>query len=89
MKSHEGFTTVEKLQMEVSCSYGAVLKYGDKVFVTAPHCRGGFLARIYEFVDTPEESGLSEIECRLSLVDAAERTFEDGGHAIAWCLAQQ
>ena len=27
------FTTMERLQMKVSASYGAVLKFGDKVFV--------------------------------------------------------
>ena len=82
------FTTIEKLQMKVSASYGAVLKYGDKVFVTDIYWKGGFTAEIYEFVESPEETGLGEIECRLSPWKKASETFADGGHAIAWCLNQ-
>ena len=82
------FTTIEKLQMKVSASYGAVLKYGDKVFVTDIYWKGGFTAEIYEFVESPEETGLGEIECRLSPWKKASETFKDGGHAIAWCLNQ-
>lgn len=83
------FTTIEKLQMRVSASYGAVLQYGDKVFVTDIHWKGGFTAEIYEFIDTPKETGLSDIECRLNLYAKAEQTFEDNGHAIAWCLSRK
>ena len=82
------FTTIEKLQMKVSASYGAVLKYGDKVFVTDIYWKGGFTAEIYEFVESPEETGLGEIECRLSPWKKASETFADGGHAIAWCISQ-
>ena len=82
------FTTIEKLQMKVSASYGAVLKYGDKVLVTDIHWKGGFTAEIYEFVESPEETGLGEIECRLSPWKKASETFKDGGQAIAWCLNQ-
>ena len=60
------FTTMERLQMKVSASYGAVLKFGDKVFVTDCHWKGGFTAEIYEFVETPDETGLGDIECRLA-----------------------
>ena len=82
------FTTIEKLQMKVSASYGAVLKYGDKVFVTDIYWKGGFTAEIYEFVESPEETGLGDIECRLSPWKKASETFADGGHAIAWCISQ-
>ena len=50
------FTTMERLTMKVSPSYGAVLKFGDRVFVTDIHWKGGFTAEIYEFVDDPEET---------------------------------
>ena len=83
------FTTMEHLQMRVSASYGAVLKFSDKVFVTDCHWRGGFTAAIYEFIETPEETGLGEIECRLNLVAASAERFIDNGHAIAWCMAQK
>ena len=73
------FTTMEKLQMKVGPS-GAVLKYGETYY--------GFTAEVYEFVETPEETGLGYIECRLSLIEKAEKHFEDGGHAIAWCISR-
>lgn len=60
------FTTMEKLQMKVGPS-GAVLKYGEKVLVTC-ETYYGFTAEVYEFVETPEETGLGYIECRLSLI---------------------
>ncbi|EKX99999.1 hypothetical protein HMPREF9163_00439, partial [Selenomonas sp. oral taxon 138 str. F0429] len=40
----------------------------------------------YEMVETPEETGFADIECRLNLVEAAKELFEDGGHAMAWCM---
>lgn len=83
------FTTMEHLQMRVSASYGAVLKYSDKVFVTDCHWHGGFTAAIYEFIETPKETGLGDIECRLNLVAEATERFVDNGHAIAWCMAQK
>ena len=55
------FTTMEKLQMKVGPS-GAVLKYGEKVLVTC-ETYYGFTAEVYEFVETPEETGLGYIEC--------------------------
>ena len=79
-------TTMEKLQMKVGPS-GAVLKYGEKVLVTC-ETYYGFTAEVYEFVETPEETGLGYIECRLSLIEKAEKHFEDGGHAIAWCISR-
>lgn len=59
------FTTMEKLQMKASATYGSVLKFGGHVLVTDAHYRGGFTADIYEFVETPEETGLGDIECHL------------------------
>lgn len=82
------FTTIEKLQMKVSATYGSVLKFGDNVLVTDAHYRGGFTADIYEFVETPEETGLGDIECRLSHISSAGQIFIDNGHAIAWCIGQ-
>ena len=82
------FTTMEHLQMKVSASYGAVLKFGDKVFVTDYHYRGGFTAEVFAFVETPEETGLGDIECRLASWAKTDERFIDNGHAIAWCMAQ-
>ena len=44
------FTTIEKLQMKVSATYGSVLKFGGNVLVTDAHYKGVFTADIYEFV---------------------------------------
>ena len=65
------FTTMEKLQMKVSATYGSVLKFGDYVLVTDACYRGRFTADIYEFVETPEETGLGDIECRLDHIGSA------------------
>ena len=82
-------TTMEHLQMKVSASYGAVLKFGGRVLVTDCHWKGGYTAAVYEFIETPEETGLGDIECRISLIYKAKQTFKDNGHAIAWCMAQK
>lgn len=82
------FTTIEKLQMQVSCSYGAVITFGDKVFVTDISYKGGFSAEIYEFVETPEETGLGDCECRLTKWATSDKTFKDNGSALEWCFAQ-
>ena len=82
------FTTMERLSMETNPTYGAVIKYGDRVFHTDLTWKGGFSASIYEFIDDPEETGLDAIECRLAPWEKATETFQDGGHAVAWCFGQ-
>lgn len=81
-------TTMENLSMRISSGEGAVLKMGDKVLVT-DLCWKGFIAAVYEFIETPEETGYGYIECRLNLIAMSGEIFEDGGHAIAWCMAQK
>ena len=81
------FTTMEHLQERVS-SYGAVLRYNDRVFVTDITYAGQFRASIYEFVDEPDVD-FDQIECRLFLIDTSHKAFEDAGHAVAWCLRQK
>ena len=46
----------------------------------------GFVSTVYEFIETPEETGLDWIECRLNLYEQADKYFDDGGHAIEWAL---
>ena len=82
------FTTIEKLQLNISASYGAVVQYGDKVLVTDISWKGGFTAEIYEFIEFPEDTGLGDIECRLVPWAEAEETFKDNGHALKWCFEQ-
>ncbi len=80
--------TIEKLRMNVSATYGSVLKFGNYVLVTDANCKGRFTADIYKFTETPEETGLAAIECILSHICHAEEIFADNGHAIAWCIGQ-
>ena len=80
-------TTMENLSMQVTAGEGAVLKMGGKVLVTDAAWKG-FIAGVYEFVETPEETGLGYIECRLNLIAMSADLFEDGGHAIAWAMQQ-
>ena len=82
------FTTIEILQSRVSASYGVVIQFNDKVFVSDLTFRGGYRADIYEFIETPEETGLDDVECRLSPWAKSKKTFEDNGHAIKWCFEQ-
>ncbi|WP_395013576.1 hypothetical protein [Robinsoniella peoriensis] len=86
MPNTQEFTTMEQLKTRVSTTYGAVLQYGPLVLTTDTFYKGGFTAEIYEFVETPEEAGVNDIECRLSLCEKAERIFHDGGQALDWCL---
>ena len=81
----EKFTTMEHLRSACSCTYGAVVKYGEYVLVTDCDYCGGFVAEVYEFVDG-EHDGFSDIERRLSLIAKAEELFSDGGHALEWCM---
>ena len=53
-------TTMENLSMQVSAGEGAVLKMGDKVLVTDAAWKG-FIAGVYEFIETPEETGFGYI----------------------------
>ena len=82
------FTTMEQLQESVSASYGAVLRFGDYVFVTDCHWQGGFTATIYTFVKASDGTTKGSIECPLALIEEAPQHFADNGHAIEWCIAR-
>lgn len=90
MKKHEidflQTTTIEHLQEKIPSCYGAVVTFGDKVLATMMNWKGQYEAATYEFIETPEETGLGDIECRLNLLEIADGTFKDGGHAMAWAL---
>ena len=61
-------TTMEKLQMKVKCNLRSSIEVWGPVLGNRIILEGGFLAKVYEFVETPEETGFSEIECRISLI---------------------
>ena len=92
MKKHEinflQTTTIEHLQDQIPSCYGAAVTFGEKVLVTMVNWRGKYEAAIYEFIETPEETGLGDIECRLNLVEIADGTFPDGGHAMQWAIGR-
>lgn len=81
-------TNLEHLIMDTS-PRGAVVKYGQNVLVTDLHWKGDYTAKVYEYIETPEETGLSDLECRLSLIAESRENFKDSGHALEWCLAQR
>lgn len=85
--------TMEHLQASTD-SFGAVLKYGDKVIATRYlHLGKGRIgndARVYALIEDPipgwgkEARGFSE--CALKLEAEATELFEDAGTAIAWAI---
>lgn len=88
MTKTQKFTTMEQLSLMDTVTYGAVLQYGPLVLVTDNSFRAGFTAKIYEFVETSEEAGVDEAECRLAFCEKADEVFEDGGRAMDWCLSR-
>ena len=78
----EASTTMEQLEMN-SNSYGAVLKYRNKVIFAAMNYKGEILAAIYESKDAH-----LTIESRIELDEIADQTFEDNGHAVAWAISR-
>ena len=84
----EKYMTIEKLRSVVSECYGAVVQYGDKVFVVDLDEHGSFTAEIYEFIEFLENTGLGDIECSLVLWEVTDEAFRDNGHAMQWCFDQ-
>ena len=78
-------TTMEDIAMEGYAAMGAVLRYGEDVLVVGCE-RFGYHAAVYEMVETPQETGLGDVEGRIGLVEAADEIFKDGGHAMERCL---
>ena len=80
-----GFTTIEKLALNISPSYDAIVRYKDKVCVATLNYKGTYEATVYEYVDEPD-SEFSEIECRITAIDKASEPFKTSGEAIKWCF---
>ncbi len=81
-------TTMEDLISNLNHSEGAVLKKGERIFIT-DLCLKGFIAGVYEMTETPEETGYGYIECRLDLITMSEEIFKDSGSAMEWALKQK
>jgi len=78
------FTTIEKLAMNSSPSYDAIVRYKGFVCLATLNYKGEYEASIYEFIDEADE--YAEIECRLSLNEKATIPFKNSGEAIKWCF---
>ena len=55
------FTTIEKLALNTSSSYDAIVRYKGFVCLAAMNYKGEYEAEIYEYVDEPD-SEFAEIE---------------------------
>ncbi len=79
-------TTMEMLECDMTGCCGSIVRYNGKIIVAITNYKGEVIGMIYDPMETEEETGLSYIECRISLSEVAEQTFKDTGHAIAWGL---
>ena len=86
-KNYPQITTIENLQMDSNSSLDAIVQFGDHV-LAAKYTYKGFTAAVYEFIETYEETGLGDIECRISRIAEADRYFKDNGSAIQWGFEQ-
>ncbi|MCD8086382.1 MAG: hypothetical protein LUF28_08695, partial [Clostridiales bacterium] len=83
----EAATTMEYLSGYGMNCYNAILRFGNHVIFAAMNYKGETLAAIYEFAEEPHED-FGRIECRIRLVELADATFEDAGHAAAWAFGR-
>lgn len=74
-------STPEHLEM----SFSTVLNFGSNVLVAGyyyqPHA-GCYYGAVYSFTTADHTC-----EGAVKLVTTSEESFEDNGHAIAWCMA--
>ncbi len=78
------YQTMERLKCSLSAT-DTVLKYNDYVLV-AYQTFYGYKSEIYMFDEKPENTKLSDIECKLELMANPEMEFVDAGHAIKWAF---
>lgn len=79
------FTTIEKIALDISPSYDAIVRYKGFVCLAALNYKGKYDAEIYEYVDEPYAE-FAEIECRLCLNEKSTEQFVNSGEAISWCF---
>lgn len=80
------FTTIEKLALEIRSGYDVIICYKNYVCLAAMNFNSEYNTEIYEFVDEPDIDGFLEIECRISMIEKSDKTFNDSGSAIKWCF---
>ena len=75
-------TTPEHLEM----AFSTTLTCGEYTFVAGYYYRpnkGCYYAAIYKFTTDDHTC-----EGKVELLEVSDETFQDNGHAIAWCLTQ-
>lgn len=79
------FTTIERLALNASSSYDAIVRYKGFVCLAAMNYKGTYDAEVYEYIDEPDAE-FAEIECRLALNEKSTEPFANSGEAIKWCF---
>ena len=81
-------TTVAILQHLLSSDFGAILQFGDYIFVIDRLGTGGYTADIYKLIDDPIVYG-DLGPCEVAFFKGYDYdTFLDSGHAVDWCISQ-
>lgn len=73
-------------QETLECRFDCVVKFGDKVLVSASQCLAGMVSyagAVYEFT-TDDQTCEGEV----MLIAVSDDDFEDDGHALQWCMQQ-
>lgn len=79
-------STIECLAEKMPACYGAVAVFGGKVIAAAANREGRYGAAVYGFAGTLEGTVPGGIECGIELLETANSTFRDCGHALAWAI---
>ena len=79
------FTTIERLALNASPSYDAIVRYKGFVCLATLTYKGTYDAEVFEYVDEPDEE-FAEIECRIASNEKATEAFKNSGEAIKWCF---
>ena len=80
-------TSTQTLKKHVSKQNGLVIPYGEHILITDKNYKGEPVAAVYEYVETPEETGLELYECRLNLIEYTTEELPDSDSALDWALA--
>ena len=79
-------TTPENLEMQMMHNGGTILTYGDFTLVAGYYYNPNgqsYYGAIYRFTTADHTC-----EGKIELVDIAEDTFADNGHAMAWAMSK-
>ena len=81
----EATTTIGYLSGYGADAYNSITRFGDHMVFATRNSEGESLAAIYEFAEEPYED-FARLEGRIRLVELADTTFEDSGHAVVWAI---